>query len=158
MADNVLKLFKAIGEDEIAFGEFLPARLKKLAICRGYHKRIDCILFDFGLPKRVMIQCTPTEFEDDTEFGVLRFKFVDRTIQNEESVAFEPVTVVKLERALLEYAGRKITLGMRIFCEGQEPVDILGGNVLATLTVFGWGFPVADQDCEFPGEYVYEPW
>jgi len=167
MNNNDLELCKAIGEDEIGFGKLLPARLVKLVICRGYHKKIDCLFFDFGLPKRkrLIVYCTPTEFEPevkseyDDEFGVLTFKWVDRVIQSEEDGDFEPVNILKLERALLVHEGRKITLGMRIFCEGKEPVDILGGNVLATLTIFGWGFSAFDQDSAFPlDEYVFEPW
>jgi len=167
MSNNNLKLFKAHGEDQIDFERLLPARLVKLAIRRLNHKKIESIFFDFGLPQRLWLQSKPTEFvpatefEYEVEFDVLTFKWVDRVIQDEKNIDFEPMTILKIERGVLEVEdiNLKITVGMRIFCEGKEPVDILVGASLITLAIFGWGFPAADQSCEFSlDEYVFEPW
>lgn len=153
-----MKLIKAIGEEAIDFDEILSVQLIGLAVCRGYHKKIDCIILDFGLPKRLLIQCTPTDLDDEFELDVLTFRLIDHSLQNEKELAIDAVQIQKVERITTDYDDQDITVGIRLISDG-EPLDILSGNILASLAVYGWGFPASDQQSAFPlDQYRFIQW
>ena len=153
-----MQLVKANGEDVIDFDKILPARLVGLAERRLNHKRLDCIILDFGLSKRLWIQSTPTDLDDEFEIDILTFCLTDSPIQNEKEVDIEDVVIQRVERITTDYENQKITVGIRLVADGK-PLDIYGGDVLASLAVYGWGFPAIDQQRGYPlKEYEFEPW
>jgi len=153
-----MQLVKAIGEDVIDLSGIFPTSLSRMAERRLNHKRLDSIILDVGGPDRLLIQCTPTDVDDEFEIDILTLRLIDHPLQGEKDVPISDIVVQGIERITTDYEGQRITVGIRLISD-SEPLDIIGGDVLASLAVYGWGFPDRDHQSAFPlSEYHYEPW
>ncbi|PCI64630.1 MAG: hypothetical protein COB37_00765 [Kordiimonadales bacterium] len=155
-----MQLIKAIGEDELDIPSILSNKLVGLSIARLMHGGLTCLMLDFGLPKRLWLQIRPVDFDDDLDVGVLTFRWTDSRFEDEQAIEIKAVLMKGFQRFILDYEDRNITTGIRISFEGDvQDVDILSGQNIFSLAVFGWGFAKADQATEVcRSEYKFLPW
>ncbi|MBL4836963.1 MAG: hypothetical protein JKY34_05235 [Kordiimonadaceae bacterium] len=158
--DEVMQLINASGEDDLELSLILSNQLVGLSFVRCNHGSMTCIMLDFGLAKRLWLQNTPTDFDEDLDVGLFTLRWMDKSVDDEVTAGFNPVKLKFIERAVLEYESRIITVGMRIsFEDDSSTVDILSGQNICALAVFGWGFTGDDQKTEVAlSEYKFLPW
>jgi hypothetical protein len=123
------------------------------------HGKLDCVILDFEKSIRLVIQCMPTVVGANEEIGVLALRSFDGLLKNEMSLKFDPVTILNLERITANFANTIVTVGIRFLDKENKRVDIICGQELASLAVFGWGFLEGDQNSEVSlDEYSFDSW
>ncbi|WDI32716.1 hypothetical protein PUV54_05840 [Hyphococcus flavus] len=144
----MVELIKAIGENSVALTKLFDNPLVGLAERRLNHNKIDSLIFDFGFPNRLLVQSTPTNFGGCFEIDILTLSLTDVTLEKEKKLPFKKINIQGAERLTIHEAGYIITTGIRLLA-GRGSLEIVGGDILASLSVYGWAFPTQDQQRAF---------